>query len=487
MQRDFSSQHQERGRGLRFALALGFLAISAAAVTAACSNDGEVAAGGDNPCVGGIVIDGVCEGQCTPDKCIAENTCVHNRCRLKCDSHLDCYDTQDCTADAEDTTNAPVSVCQDHIQATGMGVACPFGNECDMFTCANGTPCDPMACGGNPAGCTVDTVACAGNPDCTIGKCPDQTACVACAECLLRFPACPDGSRCDQCGRHPETCLVDTVACGGDPNCNKGRCPDSSPCTVPTCAPSECKPLSCLTQGEGDAEAYCSKLHCDSDTECPGGYYCGIARDPHAICGLNKGNTTFCGQTTEPCIDPASFTQDGANFSEGQECLLRTQCMKRGQCAPCASDLDCSQVASQRCVTIGPDARCARNCKTDGDCDPDYFCVANPSPTDPANGSCVPRFGACKGTGQFCEPCQNDTDCGGPSSTVVCIEGSGGQRACFDRTFSTSCMSDADCPISPSGKHGECFDEGEGYAPGDSVYHKCYLPYKAAENKYGCW
>jgi hypothetical protein len=491
MHTQLSNHRNDRARGFRFAFALGLLALSGIAVTGACSDGGEVAAAsGGNTCVGGVINPdtGLCEGKCTADKCIAQNTCVDNRCMLKCDSHLDCFDTQDCTLDTEDDTMTSVLVCEAHAQATGFGWGCPFGNECDTAL------------------------------------------------------ACPDGTKCDQCAGNPAACVLDTTACAGDPNCKKGKCPDQSACVVPTCAPTECKPLTCLTKGEGDADAYCSMLHCESDTECPGGYYCGIARDPHLICGTMKGDNAFCGETTEACIDPMTFTQGGATFEEGPSCLLRKQCMKRGQCNTCANDLDCSQVVDQRCVTIGPDARCSRNCSiiprcpngdecdpmacngnlaactldtvacagdpdcTIGkcpdqspcvkcsdniceprDCDPDYFCVANPTPNDPMNGSCVPRFGACIGTGQYCEPCLSDKDCGGATSTVSCVEGSGGQRACFDRSFSVSCTTDADCPISPSGKHGECFDAAEGYDSTHPLYHKCYLPYQAMENKYGCW
>jgi len=193
-----------------------------------------------------------------------------------------------------------------------------------------------------------------------------------------------------------------------------------------------------------------------------------------------KGNNGLCGETEEPCIDEANFGQNGATFFEGQYCILRKTCLKRDQCAPCETDLDCSRLAGQRCINIGGSNRCARDCGVDGDCDDDYQCIQN---------SCVPRFGACEGTGLFCEPCQDDTDCGGPESHFACVTASGGQKACFDLTFPDTCTTDSDCPASPSGLHGECLDGTEGFTSTDELYHHCYFPSKLVDNipKFGCW
>ncbi|HSO00331.1 MAG TPA: hypothetical protein VLS89_18690, partial [Candidatus Nanopelagicales bacterium] len=142
-------------------------------------------------------------------------------------------------------------------------------------------------------------------------------------------------------------------------------------------------------------------------------------------------------------------------------------------------DLDCSRVEGQTCVALGGGEKvCARTCAADPDCDPDFLCDS---------GSCKPRFGACKGQGNFCEPCQNDSDCGGPGTSKACVSLSGNMRGCFDLSFPDTCTTDADCPISPSQRRGECLDEGEGLAPGDAVYRRCYLPYDPADNKFSCW
>jgi hypothetical protein len=70
---------------------------------------------------------------------------------------------------------------------------------------------------------------------------------------------------------------------------------------------------------------------------------------------------------------------------------------------------------------------------------------------------------------------------------MACAELSGGQRACFDYSFPVTCMTDDDCPMSPTGKHGECLDELEQVTSDDSVYHRCYFPIYKTDNKTSCW
>jgi hypothetical protein len=68
-----------------------------------------------------------------------------------------------------------------------------------------------------------------------------------------------------------------------------------------------------------------------------------------------------------------------------------------------------------------------------------------------------------------------------------CASLSGGMRACFDFSFPDTCTSDADCPAAPGGRRGSCLDEDQGVPPSDPLYHRCYLPYTAADNKTSCW
>lgn len=392
--------------------------------------------------VGGVWKNNACEGKCTPDKCLAENTCVDNRCVLKCDAHTDCKAdaSQNCTPAKEDDTGADIAICTAHDVPAGMGIKCPNGTECaQVGVCPDGTGCNLAMCGGNPAACIRDDAACGTDMNCTIGKCTS----------------------------------------------------DGAACKINTCAPADCKPLKCLTTGEGDADAYCTLPECSTDADCLGGMYCGLLRLPNELCGSNpvKGNNGLCGKTMDPCIAAISLDPDSSGKTfEGSMCILQRTCLKRSQCAPCSSDLDCSQFDAQKCIQIGGESRCARACNASKDCDPDYMCT---------DGSCVPRFGACKGQGNFCEPCQSDEDCGDSSTRKACIEGSGGQRACFDyswfgatcdpMTGCKTCVTDADCPLSPGGLNGVCLNENLGVNVGDPEYQRCYLPYNANENKFGCW
>ncbi len=424
---------------VRAAVALGLLCAAVSAGVTACGgtettpgltastgtastgteSTGSASTGTGDECVGGVVINGKCEGKCTPDKCLPGNTCVGNACMLKCTAHTDCFDgTQDCLPAKEDDTGADILVCT----TTGLG---PVGSPCPLN-----------------------------------------------AECAAKL-ACPDGKSCDytQCGGG--TCTKDDVACAGDAKCRIGTCPDMTACVVPACPAAECLALTCKTNGVGDALAYCTKLDCDDDTQCPGGYYCGVTRDPHTICGLmpEKGNDSVCGTTTDPCIDPATFGMNGNTYFEGSVCLLRKECLRRDLCAACTADIDCT-IQGQHCVQSGAGNHCLRTCGKASDCQNGTTCVS---------GSCQPFYtGGCEGKGEFCAPCINDEDCGKKGTAMRCevVNDLTDERGCLDSSFSTSCMTDVDCPLSPGGRHGHCLAEADGVAPIDSVYHKCYLPFK---------
>lgn len=403
---------------------------------ASCTSDvqsGSTSSGSSGgTCIGGIIVNGKCEAKCAPNKCLPGNTCVNNQCVLQCTSHNDCYTgTQNCVAAKEDGTSADIMICKSNGLAA-IGASCPFGDCSGVTSCPDGKFCDYTQCNGQP-------------------------------------------------------CAKDAAACGDDASCTIGVCPDKSACTVSACPADQCKPLKCLTAGDADADAYCTLPDCMGDQDCPGGFFCGTVRDPHAVCNAMppKGNNNACGKTAEPCIDPAN-KPPGTTYFEGSVCLLRKMCLKRIDCTPCANALDCSLVLGQSCVGTGPsqsDMRCEQGCKIDKDCGPSYHCVSN---------ACVPRFtGGCAGTGKFCEPCQTDEDCGMKGSTRECITlDLSGERACLDAAFPDACdplMNDADCPKSPSGRNGHCLSENEGLMPGDKAYHKCYLPYDPNSNKYSCW
>lgn len=420
------------------AMSLGFsmVGVVAVALTAtSCGDsdgDGSGGSGGDGGggivCNGGILdAQGNCVAKCDPALCLANNTCVNNQCALLCTSHEGCPAAHRCTPVVEDDTGAAINVCRlDSI--TGLaGTPCPFGNECDgMQVCPSGEACGASLCGGQA------------------------------------------------CNPRPEFCPPD------DPECGLGLCPDEATlCFVQTCPAEECRPMRCNSIGEGDADSFCTYDHCKADADCPGGYYCGVARDPHNICNTSKGTVT-------PCVDPSQFGAANATFQEGPVSLLKNSCLPRPLCAPCETDLDCSLKPGQVCADADGTGqlRCTETCSEGNtDCRRDFAC-------DTAGGLCRPKFGACIGGGGFCEPCLSDVDCAAGGATMTCRADIlvDGQRACHDSAFPDSCTTDTDCPLAPSMLRGECLDAGEGVDPASDVYQKCFFPYNPAPpGEFTCW
>jgi len=437
-----------RRGGLRRALqGLAALGLVAAAAMVSASGAGCSSA---KFCVGGFIrtVNGAqtCEGLCDPSKCTNPgNVCVDNLCALECKSRLDCAPSEECDpATTDGASGKMTAVCRPSSRSP-IGTKCPIGNEC----------------GGLP-------------------------------------PSCPDGSNCDytQCGGG--TCTPDPIACNGDAKCAIGKCPDSSSCVVQGCAQDQCKPLTCLSAGAGDADAYCTVLDCHTDGDCGEGYWCSEVRDAHPICGSaapklpglcaiscasNVGCTNAYGAGAT-CVNmicsPACVTagMGGATYAPGPWCTKRNECRLRRICDPCTTDLDCSATAGHHCssMPMGSDKFCTADCGSDADCANGFQCTG---------GACVPRAGTCKGTGKFCEPCHNDDEC--EAGKYCSRESSGEERVCVTPIGTIACMTDADCPTSPSGQHGKCFDASVQSSPGDGVYHTCWLPYVAATMAFGCW
>jgi hypothetical protein len=184
-----------------------------------------------------------------------------------------------------------------------------------------------------------------------------------------------------------------------------------------------------------------------------------------------KGNNNNCGKTSEPCIDESTFGKDNTYF-EGSVCLLRKECVKRDQCVACETDLDCSLIPGRTCVQSGAAKHCLRTCLVTKDC---------PDATSCVSGSCQPLYkDQCEGKGDFCAPCVSDEDCGSKGTSLACAVANDltNEHGCLDLSFSTSCMADADCPLSPGNRHGHCLNENDGLTSADKAYHKCYFPFK---------
>lgn len=298
--------------------------------------------------------------------------------------------------------------------------------------------------------------------------------CEAHADCIPNEQLCAPAIN-DDTGEGVNVCTYTTksksigIPCPASTECAASMaCPDGTPCgpgvEAPTCEGDSCKPLICLTSGPGDADALCTNVDCQTDADCGGGMYCGIGRLAQLECGT-------MGADPNDCINAADFAKGGATIQRGPLGLLRNTCRPAGQCAPCASDLDCGLRPNQKCVNLSGELRCAAGCNFPSDCDDDHTCIGN---------FCVPKAGRCAGTGGFCEPCLNDLDCAAGGPKFACINTTGNQRACFDVDFPDACTKDSDCPQAASGRYGDCVD-----LDGNMTVDHCYLP--MVSGKYMCW
>jgi len=445
-------------RALLLVLAVGTLGVLLSLPVVGCIEQETV------ECAGGIRIGDKCFPQCEADKCLEGNICVGHLCRLVCHSHRDCdWPRQECrppaadqkvTGDAALTAEAAqFGACTDVGRVfadSTFGTPCPDGGECWGTVCPNGLECDVNAC--------------------------------------------PDGAGVP----HPEQCVPDVAACGGVQPCNIGTCGEEGPpCVVVTCPYNECTPLHCLSAGQGDADAYCTRHDCQQDSDCPGGWYCGVTRDPHDICGptcvggscsddgdpctldgeCQKGNNRSCGTTDEPCIQPNDFNLDGRSLFEGGLCLLRRTCLKREPCARCTSHVDCSGDSQMLCSDIAGQHVCTKICGDDGDCLRDETCMPS-YPTCERTvavgcGDLMPESPACPhlpcldgicrmADGTLGPGCSTSAECPleGCVGRSVCVPSMGACRG--DGGFCEHCVDDTDCGVSQPAGRWACQDLGEG-------------------------
>lgn len=315
------------------------------------------ASGGGDPCKGGVLVDGVCEGKCTPDLCVAGNTCVGNECLLVCDSHLDCAvdGTQSCSPAVEDDTNQAIFACLPSGQLPGIGAACPTGTEC-----AAGLECVTAGEGDADAYCTV-------------GDCAADTECAAGYYCAIRRD--PHGV----CGANPPK--GDNNFCGNT----------SDPCI-------ELDANGQATDGSSRFEGSVCMLR----RSC-------LKRDQLAPCTTDLDCSTVAGQK---CTAYAGETRCSRTCGSDQDCTpdntcdgAQGACVPRftawvstngSFCEPCLTDEDCgSKGTSLSCVTLsGGEGACfdqafPDTCVTDADC-----------PTSPGgvHGSCLDEsFGLAPG------------------------------------------------------------------------------------------
>jgi hypothetical protein len=314
----------------------------------------------------------------------------------------------------------------------------------------------PKTCVG---GITLDDGGCVAK--CDKSKCVANNLCVGnvcMLQCKLHSDCMADTQRCVP-ANEDETDAGVFICRDTDLKGNGVPCPNGNECTFPDI---------CRTNGVGDATAYCVSP-CVDDNDCPGGYECGTMRDPHAICGTTKGNNGFCGTTSDACVTRDALAIE-PHLIEGARCLERKICVKRLRCSPCTSDVDCINPQA-KCLQVGADFRCLDPCLRDTDCEAADNCT---SAAGSDAGFCRPRFGDClAATPAFCTPCHFDRDC---EPNFECAGLHGNERSCVDPQFATTCSTNSDCPVAPSGLHGTCLGVAQQVNPGDQLYHHCYVP-----------
>lgn len=396
----------------------------------------------DTVCDGYVDDEGECRAECVDADCAAGHRCVLGDCRPGCATDADCPASFNCLEAVADDGATRGLFCLQHGYSadgsTGQYVPCAADAECDErrgFSCRHG--------------------------ECRIWGCRTHDDCAATGAC--RVDAATGDTHCEPDGAPRGAGQYNT------------RCPFGTECDAAA-------GFFCQGIGEGDVEGYCMRPGCESDADCPVGYWCETEQGFPCTdrCGL-RGNPAFPG-----CVSGAEFDDPLAAWTCGRFSLQRNACLKRAYCVPCEKDEDCAAFAGQICAR---DAGGTKICTTR--CDPELTnaCPGRTSSYcdvhDPELGfaTCSHRFrpeGAtsfhsCMGTGGACHPCFIDSDCG-PNGLCTAIPTTG-ERFCIDLDFTcTPSGGTSDCPTSPGGVKMHCLTEAEGLTSGSLLYHKCFVP-----------
>ncbi len=383
-------------------------------------------------CKGVRRADGGCYAKCDPASCADGAECVTTElakegdCMTQCAKTSDCPVGAACTEQTRQESGETAQFCTPRIYlADEAGKAKLPGLPGD--SCASNVECDD----GHGVRC-VDG-ACTFVPTCTsLRDCPtaDGTACQTRDGFTGCFPSKDHGK-----GQYGSVCP------NGNGDCDAGA------------------GFVCVGTA-GDIDAYCAKRGkdvCKSDSDCSPGFWCGETTP------VDDKNNKLWGETAAICL-------------------------RRSFCAPCSSDLDCSQQPGAVCV---PDAQGERFCSLP--CDPGKpSCRRGAECVDTGGGAfaCRPLAGAChaKGAPSGCDACRIDKDCG---SGAVCR----GSKEGFAPTVTTCAVpcgpKDADgkasCPNAPNGFEMVCLDENQfdsGFfsgpyssKDGNALYGLCYPPF----------
>ena len=394
---------------------------------------------------------------CSDSSCNVGERCVQEECRKSCDDNASCPQGQSCALwDFGDGTQAK------HCVALGncAGQPCKSDETCRNDVCVPG----PKAC--------RDAKDCdtARGFSCVDGTC--RVRCNShfdCARVGLCEPA-ADGTYCSYSG----------AAVAGEYHT---RCPQGDECAAG---------FLCLGAGTGDLDAYCS-ASCQQDQDCPAGYQCGTAGATPCedACGVQGVNGAGC----VPSDDIGAGRTYACNEPYG---VIRQVCRQRNFCSSCERDEDCLAVPGQICAQ---DRGGAKICTTPCDNSQRACPWGNASECgnwDKGRGiaTCSHRFGKCQGTGQGCEPCARDADCG---KSGLCVQaGFTGEQFCIDLSVECDCGKDAEpdgtcsghgCPDSQGGVSMICFSGSR--FEGDPLSHRCIGATSndvfSGSQQSGCW
>ncbi len=317
-----------------------------------------------------------------------------------------------------------------------------------------------------------------GTPDAGVATVCDQSKCAVGNECITvgaenkcrllcaSHNDCPTNYKCEAGAK--SYCVADTLQITAKSTGQWGHaCNPQNGVDNPDCDGAQ--GFKCLAKSSTDGSAYCTRYDCSKNTDCKAGWYCGAVRSsPNA--GTSAIENSW-GTDTPVCL-PQDF------------------------CAPCATDLDCSQKSGASYCVAGSDGVnfCATSCTRDDNCDRWADCKAGPAGSTASEKTvCTPRAGVCKGDGTFCTPCRADTDC--KAGGGVCLQSNTGTNERFCSGVSATDCKVVDkklvhgCPT-PGGQPATFGCQTSKNDP-DAPFNACYglVRFGKDSNDYtfGCW
>ena len=333
--------------------------MCAAAICAACSDDGIVVDSGIAACDGRCAVNSCCKDVCVD---IQHDVLNCGECGHACGEDEFCRSGQ-CIENEQGDTCEPTTCAAQGVHCGLIDDRCGNSLECGtcaaLEVCVQGACIDPTAC--EPTTCAAQGIACGniddgcGNP-LTCGTCADSEVCVR--------GACIDPTQCtpDTCKSLGMACGTLDDGCGGTLEC--GACTGDLVCTDGQCLPAACVPKTCEALGArcGSPDDGCGKpLECGA---CTGDLVCisgactikPVDCTPTTCAAQGKN----CGNIDDGCGHTLSCGTCGAN----QTCTANvctctpTTCAAQGK--NCGNiDDGCGHTLS--CGTCGANQTCTAN------------------------------------------------------------------------------------------------------------------------------